>query len=101
MSEIAYWNEKYAAACEDRRPFIQLRPKVFIDGNQWCALYGENLQDGVAGFGDSPEKAAWNFDFEWCKNLPSRELAEKNVCPACGDKGADPNCDLCQKAEEG
>jgi hypothetical protein len=26
-----------------------LRPRIFIDGNQWCVLYGENLQDGVAG----------------------------------------------------
>jgi len=21
----------------------------------WCALYGDNLQDGVVGFGESPE----------------------------------------------
>lgn len=29
----------------------------------------ENLQDGVAGFGDSPELAAWNFDKAWCAKL--------------------------------
>jgi len=22
----------------------------------WCALYGDNLQDGVVGFGESPEE---------------------------------------------
>ena len=53
------------AAMELKRPFMLLRPRIFIDGNQWCALYGENLQDGVAGFGDTPAKAATQFDFEW------------------------------------
>ena len=48
-----------------RRPFVLLRPKMFIDGNQWCALYGENLQDGVAGFGDTPDAASWSFDIAW------------------------------------
>ena len=71
MNEIDYWNEMYASACEQRRPFIQLRPRIFIDGNQWCALYGDNIQDGVAAFGDSPELAAWAFDAAWCaKGIP-------------------------------
>ena len=26
----------------------------FKDGNKWCALYGEDLQVGIAGFGDTP-----------------------------------------------
>lgn len=26
----------------------------FKDGNQWCALYGEDLQAGIAGFGNTP-----------------------------------------------
>lgn len=26
----------------------------FKDGNQWCALYGEDLQVGIAGFGNTP-----------------------------------------------
>ena len=28
--------------------------EISLDGDQWCALLGENLQVGVAGFGDSP-----------------------------------------------
>lgn len=62
-------NELYAWACELRRPFLMLRPKMFIDGNQWCALYGDNLQDGVVGFGDSPELASWDFDKSWNAKL--------------------------------
>lgn len=58
------------AAAEYERPSVQFRPRVFIDGNQWCALYGDNLQDGVAGFGDSPANAMWDFDRNWHKALP-------------------------------
>lgn len=39
--------------------------KLSKDGNQWCWLYGDNLHDGVAGFGDTPAKAATAFDREW------------------------------------
>ena len=53
------------AALQRCRPFMLLNPRIFIDGNQWCALYGENLQDGVAGFGNTPDKASEAFDDEW------------------------------------
>ena len=56
---------EYDAALEAKRPFMLLRPRIFPDGNQWCALYGDNLQEGVAGFGDTPAQAAVQFDIEW------------------------------------
>ena len=46
-------------------PFTLYRPHLYLDGNQWCALYGDNLQEGVAGFGDSPELAVAAFNEEW------------------------------------
>lgn len=52
------------------RPSVLFRPSLSIDGNQWCALYGTNLQDGVAGFGDTPEAAMKDFDAQWRKALP-------------------------------
>lgn len=55
------------------RPSAIYRPALSIDGNQWCALYGANLQDGVAGFGDSPAQAMWAFDAAWSAPLPSPE----------------------------
>ena len=64
---VAFAHEDVAN--ELKRPFMMLKPRIFIDGNQWCALYGENIQDGVAGFGDSPELAAKDFDLAWVKNL--------------------------------
>ena len=57
------------AAAQYERPSAVYRPKLSVDGNQWCALYGDNLQDGVAGFGKSPADAMWNFDQEWNKRL--------------------------------
>lgn len=63
---------------EKMRPFMLLQPRLFIDGNKWCALYGDNLQDGVAGFGDSPRAASYKFDEEWAKSLPV-----KSGCPDC------------------
>lgn len=47
------------------RPFMLLRPRMYPDGNQWCALYGENIQEGVCGFGDTPELASYDFDKSW------------------------------------
>ncbi|MCZ8113854.1 hypothetical protein [Silanimonas sp.] len=46
-----------------------LRPRIFIDGDKWCVLYGENVQDGVAGFGDSPREAVYDFNKAWDKKL--------------------------------
>lgn len=60
----------HIAAAEYERPSVLFRPKLSIDGDQWCALYGENLQDGVAGFGDSPAKAMYDFDRQFQKELP-------------------------------
>ena len=62
-------NAFICAAEEQQRPSVLFRPKLMIEGDQWCALYGSNLQEGVAGFGDSPTKAMWDFDREWNKSL--------------------------------
>jgi hypothetical protein len=50
---------------EMQRPSVLFRPSIEPDGNQWCALYGSNLQDGVAGFGDTPAQAMADFDKNW------------------------------------
>jgi hypothetical protein len=31
--------------------------RLFPDGDKWCALIGENIQDGIAGFGDTKVEA--------------------------------------------
>lgn len=61
----------YNYSCFINRPSNLYKPRLYIDGDRWCALYGENLQDGVAGFGKSPELAYQDFDNEWYKELKS------------------------------
>ncbi len=47
------------------RPSVLYRPVLSRDGNEWAALYGEDLQSGVAGFGASPAEAMAAFDKLW------------------------------------
>lgn len=44
------------------RPSVLFRPTLSADGDMWCALLGDNLQEGVAGFGETPAKAMEAFD---------------------------------------
>ncbi len=59
--------QMYCVADHMQRPSVLFRPAMSIDGNMWCALYGDNLQDGVAGFGDTPDEAMRAFDQAWWK----------------------------------
>lgn len=60
------------AVTEHGRPCVVFRPKLIQDGNQWCALYGEDLQVGVSGFGDSPAKAMTDFDKNWLTPITTK-----------------------------
>jgi len=55
-----------------------LKPAITIDGNQWCVLHGENLQDGVAGFGETPAKAMYAFDIAWHADSGSHIIPRKD-----------------------
>lgn len=56
-------------AYEQVRPAVIFKPKLYLDGDQWCALFGDDLQSGVAGFGKSPADAMWDFDKQWYTKL--------------------------------
>lgn len=90
------------------------RLNIFMDGNKWCALKGENLQTGHAGFGDTPNEAFENYakqispeDFSFIDN-PSRRIApwkdsEDNelfvgdeLFAADGTKGTIQYCKVCE-----
>ena len=55
----------YVVSDQMQRPSVLYRPRIYIDGNRWCALYGDNLKDGVVGFGDCPAEAMASFDEAW------------------------------------
>lgn len=70
MSEIAHaammcQHSIQQAVCDYGLPSAIYRPRVFKDGNMWCALYGVDLQDGVSGFGDTPAAAVADFNACW------------------------------------
>lgn len=57
-------------------PSVLYRPRIFPDGDQWCCLYGDNLQVGVAGFGNTPEQACREFDKVWSNSVtPAAAIA--------------------------
>lgn len=43
-----------------------LHPAVYKDGDMWCALYGDDLQVGISGFGPTPAKALLAFELAMC-----------------------------------
>lgn len=53
------------AASEQQRPCVLFKPVLSRDGNQYCVLFGEDLMQGVAGFGDSAALAMIDFDKNW------------------------------------
>ena len=57
-------------------PHILYKPKLFLDGNQWCALLGDNIQVGVCGFGYSPADAMNAFDAEWYRPIAAHRIKE-------------------------
>lgn len=68
--------EVYAVSHAMQAPHVLLRAKVFPDGDMWCCLYGDNLIEGVVGFGETPEKAAAAFDLCWFKGMKSTAAKE-------------------------
>ena len=71
----------YNVAQEMRRPSVLYRPRLSIDGDQWCVLYEANLQEGVAGFGESPSLAMGAFDRVWEEKLSLRTTKHVEVLP--------------------
>lgn len=66
MTEFEYWSVKYDAAVIDHqtatvRHALSFNPKIEKDGDRWCILFGENLQKGISGFGESLQGALDDF----------------------------------------
>jgi len=45
--------------------FKMLNAKIFMDGNMWCVMIGENPMDGIQGFGETPYLAVLDFNKSW------------------------------------
>lgn len=42
-----------------------LEIKVFRDGNQWCAIHGDDFTTGLQGWGDTPAQAVSALEFQY------------------------------------
>jgi hypothetical protein len=71
-------------------PHVRMRPTVFPDGNKWCCLYGEDLMVGVAGFGDTPQLACWDFDRAWQNDRTPTAIAIEARRRTDPEEGLDP-----------
>lgn len=76
---------QYAAGSQER-PCVLFKPRLFIDGNQWCALVGENIHEGVCGFGDTPAAAMHDFDNSWATCKPPQQA--DFIHPLCREDAA-------------
>ena len=67
--EVLRHQEAMYEACTgaEYKLFAMLKPKLYKDGNQWCCLYGDDLQVGITGFGDTPHKAILDWNANWHK----------------------------------
>lgn len=71
--DVIYTDRQHEAAMnvlitEQEYKLVQmLKPKITKDGDQWCVLYGDNLQEGICGFGDTPYLAILDFNKSFTK----------------------------------
>ncbi len=59
---IAWLEKQGDKAFSVERVFTEAGIKpAYKDGNSWCVLIGENIQEGICGFGETPKDAYVNF----------------------------------------
>ncbi len=78
-TEQSVLNNQWNAAQCAQAPSVLYRPRLMADGTKWCALYGDNLQEGVAGFGDTPAEAMHEFDKAWASQLTPAAMLKRNT----------------------
>ena len=66
---------------ELRRPCMLLKVDLFLDGDQFCAMYparrdGGCVMESVCGFGSSPEQAMLDFDAYYCRPVVNVSTSE-------------------------
>jgi hypothetical protein len=63
---------------EMARPSVLYRPTISLDGNCYCALYGEDLMSGCAGFGETMAEAMADFDKNWSQQKAPHVRSQSN-----------------------
>ena len=77
IARVAICEAAYGIMDAFTAPHVLYKPTLIADGTMWCALFGENLQEGVAGFGETPAAAMMDFDTNWRnRKTPAALIAE-------------------------
>jgi hypothetical protein len=63
--------DQYFLAHPDR-PSALRHPRLTIRSGVWIALLGNNISEGIAGFGFTVEAALRNFDVQYLNSRPPR-----------------------------
>lgn len=50
--------------------FEMLKPELKKDGKQWCCIWGAMPENYIAGFGDTPQKAIYDFYNSYLNEKP-------------------------------
>ena len=45
--------------------FSIIKPKLYKDGDSWCCLFGDDINVGICGFGDTPYLAILDWNRAW------------------------------------
>jgi hypothetical protein len=63
-------------ATHPRSPSTVRQPSLTVRSGTWIALLGQNIEDGIVGFGDTVEAALRAFDLKYLNTLrpPSEAL---------------------------
>jgi len=51
---------------------VVLGARIYLDGDQWCVLHGDNMMTGIFGCGDTPEKAIEDFELAMRTAVPAQ-----------------------------
>jgi len=94
LTEVLDGNYSNWSLCFEMWPCIQaLNIKPYKDGNQWCFLYGENIQDGICGFGKTIRDAALDFYCNICnEEIVANKLKSLRPQPKSEWSEEDENC---------
>ena len=63
---ISYLEKQKEPSMSAEEVLIKAGLKPYKDGNKWCILAGDNIQEGICGFGDTIDEALYQFLMEVC-----------------------------------
>lgn len=74
--EMELWETQFETELRRQYWAVVLGLKPVQDGDQYCILWGDNLQEGVAGFGPTPFDAIKAFEQAMYDKTTSPEKPE-------------------------